>query len=440
MSGVFRGSLLFFTADPKDEGDQALHYQQDGLLLVDDNGLISAVGAYADLIDTLPADVSITDYSGKLLMPGFVDCHVHYPQTEMIAAYGTQLLDWLQTHTFPVESRFSDFDYGVGMAERFCTELLRNGTTTALVFGTVHPQSVDAFFSVAQRRKLRMIAGKVMMDRHAPDSVLDSAESSYQESRALIEKWHGVDRLLYAVTPRFAPTSTPQQLQLAGQLLAEHPDVYLHTHLSENIDEIAWVSALFPDCRDYLDVYEQAGLLGKRSVFAHGIHLCDHECERMAATDSVVAHCPSSNLFLGSGLFSLKRMDDYGIRVGIGSDVGGGSSFSTFDSLADAYKIQQLQGVNLDPYRALYLATLGGARALSLDDRIGSFKPGLEADFIVIDPQATDFLAFRTQHCKSLKELLFVLNTLGDDRLIAATYILGELAHSSARPPLPTGE
>ena len=433
MTTAFRGTLLYFTDDPfkaelKDERGEAVQYIEDGLLLVDDNGLIEQAGHYNQLIERLSDDVTLVDHSGKILMPGFVDCHIHYPQTEMIAAYGTQLLDWLETHTFPVESQFRDYDYSTKIAERFCTELLRNGTTTALVFGTVHPESVDAFFTVAQQRKLRMIAGKVMMDRHAPEAVLDTAASSYTESKALIEKWHGVDRLSYAVTPRFAPTSTPEQLAQAGRLLEEYPDVYLHTHLSENKNEIAWVSELFPDSKHYLDVYDQAGLLGKRSVFAHGIHLCDDECQRMADSDSVIAHCPSSNLFLGSGLFNLTKMDEYGIRVGIGSDVGGGSSFSAFDSLADAYKIQQLRDVNLDPFRALYLATLGGARALSLDDRIGSFQPGMEADFIVLDPNATDFLAFRTEHCKNLKELLFVLNTLGDDRVVAATYILGQLA------------
>lgn len=432
MSTVFRGSLLFFTDDPRVAGDAALQFVSDGCLQVADNGLIEQVGEWAALAPGLAATtaaVEVVDWSGKILMPGFVDCHIHYPQTEMIAAYGTQLLDWLQTHTFPVESQFHDFDYGLKIAERFCTELLRNGTTTALVFGSVHPQSVDAFFTVARQRRLRMIAGKVMMDRHAPDAVLDTAERSYADSRALIEKWHGVDRLAYAVTPRFAPTSTPEQLQQAGRLLAEFPDVYLHTHLSENRDEIAWVGELYPQAEHYLDVYDQAGLLGPRSVFAHGIHLCDDECQRMGATDSVIAHCPSSNLFLGSGLFDLTRMDHHGIRVGIGSDVGGGSSFSAFDSLADAYKVQQLQGVNLDPLRALYLATLGGARALSLDDRIGTFGIGKEADFIVMDPQATDFLAFRSAHCRNLREQLFVLNTLGDDRVIAATYILGQLAH-----------
>lgn len=428
MTKAFRGQLLFFTEDPAQFGEQAWTHIEDGLLVVD-QGTITAVGEFSVLCDQLETDAELIDYQGKLLMPGFVDCHIHYPQTEMIAAYGTQLLDWLETHTFPVESQFSDYNYGVEIAERFINELLKNGTTTALVFGTVHPESVEAFFTVAQARHLRMIAGKVMMDRNAPDNLVDTPESSYSDSKSLIEKWHGVDRLNYAVTPRFAPTSSSEQLAQAGRLLEEYPDVYLHTHLSENKDELAWVHDLFPDSKHYLDVYDQHGLLGQRSVFAHGIHLCDDECQRMSDTKSVIAHCPSSNLFLGSGLFNLRKMDEFDIRVGVGSDVGGGSSFSMFDTLADAYKIQQMQRHNLDPFRSLYLATLGGARALSMDDCIGSFKLGLEADFIVLDPAATDFLEFRTQHCKDLKELLFVLNTLGDDRVIAATYILGEPAH-----------
>lgn len=428
QSRAFRGQLLFFTEDPAQYGEAAWTHIEDGLLLIAD-GKIVAVGEYSSLSADLDAAVEVVDYQGRLLMPGFVDCHIHYPQTEMIAAYGTQLLDWLQTHTFPVESQFADYHYGVEIAERFIGELLKNGTTTALVFGTVHPQSVDAFFSVAQAQQLRMIAGKVMMDRHAPDALLDTPVTSYSDSKKLIEKWHGVDRLNYAVTPRFAPTSSPEQLAEAGRLLQEYPDVYLHTHLSENVDELAWVQDLFPESKHYLDVYDQAGLLGEKSVFAHGIHLCDNECRRLVDTKSVIAHCPSSNLFLGSGLFNLAKMDEYGIRVGVGSDVGGGSSFSMFDTLADAYKIQQLRGHNLDPFRSLYLATLGGARALSLDDHIGTFAVGMEADFIVLDPAGTDFLEFRTRHCKDLKETLFVLNTLGDDRVIEATYILGEIAH-----------
>ncbi|MGB0468336.1 MAG: guanine deaminase [Pontibacterium sp.] len=425
---AFRSAILYFTEDPLGAEEQAYQYLEDGLLVVE-NGCVKQVGEYAALLSVLPDSVSVTDYSGKLLIPGFVDCHVHYPQTEMIAAYGKQLLEWLETHTFPVESQFADYEYALSIAERFLDELLRNGTTTALVFGTVHPESVDAFFTAARARQLRMIAGKVMMDRNAPSALLDQAETSYQDSKTLIERWHGVDRLHYAVTPRFAPTSTPEQLNYVGRLLAEYPDVYMHTHLSENGAELDWVGELFPESQHYLDVYDQAGLLGQRSVFAHGIHLCDDECQRLSESDSVLAHCPGSNLFLGSGLFNLPKMDQYGIRTGIGTDVGGGSSFSMLQTLSDAYKVQQLQGNSLDPFRALYLATLGGAKALSLDDRIGSFKPGYEADFIVLDWACTPFMDFRTAQCKSLAEKLFVLNTLGDDRAIAATYIMGQLAH-----------
>jgi guanine deaminase len=273
-----------------------------------------------------------------------------------------------------------------------------------------------------------MIAGKVMMDRHAPAALCDTAHSSYEDSRALIERWHGVDRLQYAVTPRFAPTSSDRQLELAGQLLREYPGVYLHTHLAENPEECAWVGELFPQPKHYLDVYDRAGLLSRRSVFAHGIHLCDDACRRLGNTGSALAHCPSSNLFLGSGLFELDRMSAFGIHIGIGTDVGGGTSFSMLQTLADAYKVQALRGHKLDPFRALYLATLGGARALDLEDRIGSFRPGREADLCVLDLQATPLLAFRTAHCRNLFETLFVLNTLGDDRVIAQTRVLGDVA------------
>jgi guanine deaminase len=343
----------------------------------------------------------------------------------MIAAYGAQLLAWLNTYTFPVESTFGDPDKAAAVSKVFIDQLLTNGTTTALVFCSVHPESVDALFTEAQAKNMRIIAGKVMMDRNAPDSVLDTAQTSYTQSKALIQRWHGVDRLQYAVTPRFAPTSTDEQLAAAGRLLAEHEGVYLHTHLSENIDEIAWVKELFPKAKNYLDVYDQAGLLGKRSVFAHGIHLCDSECERLAATDSALAHCPTSNLFIGSGLFPMQRLQSHGIKIGMGTDVGGGTSFNMLQTLADGYKVQQLSGYNISPEQNFYLATLGGAKALDMHDKIGNFAVGKEADFLLLDPQATPLLKFRSQHCQSWRDTLFVLQTLGDDRLIAQTNIMG---------------
>lgn len=425
---AFRGSVLHYLQDPATHAEQAREFITDALLLVED-GKIKALAPYAELIPTLDPAAEVIDYSGKLLMPGFIDLHSHYPQTEIIASYGRQLLDWLNNYTFPTESKFSDAAYAKAIAERFIAELLRNGTTTAMVFATVHKASADAFFEVAAAQNLRMIAGKVLMDRNAPAALCDTAESGYAESAELIEKWHGKQRLSYAVTPRFAPTSTPEQLHSAGQLLQAYPDVYLQSHLAENQDELAWVATLFPNARDYLDAYEQAGLLGSRCVYAHGIHLSDSACERLAQSSTVLAHCPTSNLFLGSGLFDMQRISDAGIRYAIGTDVGGGTSFSMFRTLGDAYKIQQLQQHSLHPDQSLYLATLGGARALSLDHLIGNFIPGKEADFIVIDPQATPLLSFRTAQCESVSDMLFALTTLGDDRLIYATYILGHLAY-----------
>ena len=420
-----RGPLLHCLAEP-DKNTDATEYFNDALLHIKDGHIISC-GDYQTLKPNYDDHqlAYLEHHPDKLMVPGFIDCHVHYPQTEMIAAHGTQLLDWLNTYTFPVEAQFANLEKSREVAEVFLQELLRNGTTTALVFCTVHPESVEGFFQVAQARKLRMIAGKVLMDRHAPAEVLDTAETGYQQSQQLINKWHGVDRLQYAVTPRFAPTSSPEQLRLAGQLLANNPGVYLHTHLSENHDEIAWVKELFPAADSYLDVYDQAGLLGRRSVFAHGIHLCDDQCQRLADTDSAIAHCPTSNLFIGSGLFPLKKLQKHGINIGMGTDVGGGTSFSMLQTLSEAYKIQQLQQVNLSPEQAFYMATLGGAKALDLDDKIGNFASGKEADFLLIDLHATPLLKFRNQFCKDWREALFVLQTLGDDRVVAETNVLG---------------
>lgn len=427
-SAAFLGAVLHFIDDPSKGIEGSYQYFPEGLLWVAE-GRVKAVGEAKELLPQLPEGVTVTDYRDHLLMPGFIDTHIHYPQTEMIAAHGSQLLEWLQNYTFPTEKQFKEYAYAEGVAELFLDELLRNGTTTALVFATVHPESVDAFFTAAQSRQLRMIAGKVLMDRNAPEYLLDTPELGYQQSSELIERWHGKERLLYAVTPRFAPTSSDQQLRQAAALLNKYEGLYLHTHLSENQAELAWVSELFPESANYLDVYDQAGLLGQRSVFAHGIHLCDEECQRLEESQSAVAHCPSSNLFLGSGLFKLEQFTERGIPVGIGTDVGAGTSFSMLQTLSDGYKVQQLRGHSLDPFQALYMATLGGAKALSLDHCIGSFNVGNEADFIVLDLRATPLMSFRTSHCHSLSELLFSLLTLGDDRAVAATYIMGELAH-----------
>jgi guanine deaminase len=421
---AYRASILHFTGDPARQGDQAYQYFQDGALIIE-NGSVRDVGPHSELAKKF-RDAEWIDHSGRLIMPGFVDTHIHYPQTEMIAAYGEQLLQWLNTYTFPTERKYKDYDYARKQSRFFIDQLLRNGTTSALVFGTVHPESVDALFDEASRFNMRLIGGKVMMDRNAPDYLVDTAESSYAESKALIQKWHGKNRLLYAITPRFAPTSTPEQLAAAGRLKAEFPSTYVHTHVSENPSEVEWVKSLFPERAGYFDVYEHYGLAGEHSVFAHGVHLTDSEFDRIAATRSSIAFCPTSNLFLGSGLFKLLPALDKGIRVGMGTDVGAGTSFSMLQTMNEAYKVVQLQGQKLSSLQSFYLATLGGAQALGLEGKIGSFKTGNEADFVVMNWGPTPLSKLRNRNSKTLQEKLFVLLTLGDDRNILETYVAGQ--------------
>ena len=426
---AYRAAILHSLDDPALVGIQASYdYFADGVLVVED-GRISALGAATEVLPTLPDTVEVIHYPDALITPGFIDTHIHFPQTGMVGSYGEQLLDWLNNYTFPCEGQFSDKAHADEVADIFLKELLRNGTTTALVFASVHPESVDALFEAAQALDLRLIAGKAMMDRNAPDYLTDTAQGSYEQSKALIERWHGKGRLHYAVTPRFAPTSSEAQLTLAGQLLREYPDVYLQTHISENLKEIEWVKALFPERRNYLDVYDHYQLLGERSVLAHGVHLCDEECQRLAETGSAIAFCPTSNLFLGSGLFNLPQAERFKVNVGLGTDVGGGTSFSLLQTLNEAYKVMQLQGEKLNPFKSLYLATLGGARALRLEDKIGTLQPGTDADFVVLDYHATPLLSYRIGQAKTFEEILFVLMTLGDDRAVLQTYAAGRLVH-----------
>ncbi|MGA3683087.1 guanine deaminase [Pseudomonas graminis] len=426
---AYRAAIIHSIADPADVAVEASYeYFEDGLMLVE-NGKILALGTAEDLLGTLTDDVEIVSYQDALITAGFIDTHIHLPQTGMVGSYGEQLLDWLNTYVFPCEKQFEDPEHSAQVADIFLKELLRNGTTTALVFGSRHKESVEALFSAAEKLNLRLIAGKVMMDRNAPDYLVDTAESSYVDSKALIERWHGKGRLHYAVTPRFAPTSTPEQLTLAGQLLTEYPDLYMQTHISENLKEVEWVKALFPERKNYLDVYDHFNLLGERSVFAHGVHLCDQECERLAETGSAIAFCPTSNFFLGSGLFNLPMAEKHKVNVGLGTDVGAGTSFSLLHTLNEAYKVMQLQGAKLSPFKSLYLATLGGARALRLEDKIGNLQPGSEADFVVLDFNATPLLSYRMSQATSIEEQLFVLMTLGDDRTVSETYSAGVLVH-----------
>jgi guanine deaminase len=422
MKRVIRGSILHFLSDPATNGEAAWKHFEDGVLIVE-NGVVAQVVEYA----ALRPDAAVTDdYRGKLILPGFVDAHIHYAQVDVIASFGTQLLDWLERYTFPAERKFSDPNHAAAISEFFLQELLRNGTTTAAVFPTVHKESVDAFFAAALRRNMRMLAGKVMMDRNCPPFVRDDVASAEADNRELIARWHGQGRLTYALTPRFAPTSTPEQLALTADLLGEFPSLHLQTHLAENRDEIRWVAELFPEAVSYYDVYARAGLVGPRSLFAHCVHMSDHDFGDMAAAGGSIAFCPTSNLFVGSGLFDLRRARAAGVTVGIGSDVGGGTSYSILRTLAEAYKVLQLNGINLDAMQAFHLATLGGADALGLANRIGNFELGKEADFIVLDFAATPVLARRTAIAENLEERLFALMTLGDDRSVFATHIMGQ--------------
>ena len=420
---AYRASILHLVEDPTKNREGAVAFHKDGLLLVED-GHVVGCGEYEELAPWL-GGAEPEDLTGHLITPGFVDTHIHFPQVDVIAAHGKQLLDWLEQHTFPAEAAFADPRHAADAAAFFLDELLRNGTTTALVFGSVHKVSVDALFAEAFERNMRLIAGKALMDRNAPDGLTDTVESSRADMEALIAEWHGKGRLGYAVTPRFAISCSDAQLAMAGDLLAQHPDVWMQTHLSENVHEIKETAHLFPKARDYLDVYDRFGLLRRRSVFAHCVHLKGEAFQRLAGKDGAVAFCPTSNLFLGSGLFPLEEACSHGVKVGVGTDVGAGTSFSILHTLGEAYKVGQLRGDALDPFHALYLATLGGARALDLDDRIGNLAPGKEADFVVLDLAATPLLKRRLAETRSLENKLFALTVLGDDRVVARTYLAG---------------
>ncbi|NOR66062.1 MAG: guanine deaminase [Woeseiaceae bacterium] len=430
---AFRASILHCLADPGGATDHnktsAVEYLDDGLLIVE-NGYVHETGEAEALLPGLSEDVEVVEHRDKLIIPGMIDCHVHFPQIDIIASYGEQLLDWLNRYAYPVEQKFADAAHAAEVADFFVDELLRNGTTTALVFATVHPQSVDAIFDKALQQNMRLLAGKVLMDKNCPEELRDDAQSGYTDSLALINKWHGNGRLSYAITPRFAVTSSEDQLAEAGRLASEHPDVYVHTHLAENDDEVELIAKQFPWSASYLDVYEHFGLVRERSVFAHCLHLDDRDRKSLSEHGGAIAFCPTSNLFLGSGLFDLRSANDKGIRVGLGTDVGGGTSLSVLRTASEAYKVLHLRGQTLPPFDALYLATLGAARALYLEDKIGNFEPGKEADFVVLDSRATSITARRLSKSDDVAEKLFALIMLGDDRSVVATYLMGKLAHS----------
>ncbi len=426
---AFRGEILSVAQDPRDHAG-AVRYEPDGLLVVED-GLVVARGSYADFTESY-ANVPVEPISG-LIVPGFVDAHVHYPQMDRIASHGAQLLDWLDRHIFPAEMAFAERGHADTVAAAFLAELLRNGTTSALVFPTVHAHSVDALFEAALARRMRIVSGKVLMDL-GPDGLADTPDSARTETETLIRRWQARGRLGYAVTPRFALTSSNAQLGVASALVAAHPGVLLHTHLAENLRECAAVAERFPDACDYLDAYDRFGLVGPRSVFAHGVHLSDRACARLAQSGAGIAVCPSSNLFLGSGCFDFRQADAHGVRLGLGTDVGAGTSFSLLHNAGLAYQAAVARDYPLDPFRALYLATAGSAALLHIADRVGSLEPGQEADFAVLDCTATPLLA-RRSHGAGLAERLFALQILGDDRAISRTYILGECAWDKRQTP-----
>jgi guanine deaminase len=417
---IYRARLFTPVSDPFTKGvESSFVTHDDGFIAIED-GRIATVGPWTE-----HPDGDIIDLGRQaLISPGFVDTHLHAPQLEMIGSYGGHLLEWLNRYTFPTEAKFADPQYARRGAQAFFAELLRNGTLCALVFSTIHAEATDIFFDEAERRGFRAIIGKAMMDRNAPPYLLEKPRDSYDQSRSLLKKWHNRGLLRYAVSPRFAPTSTPELLEAAGALKKEFPDAYVQTHISENRNEVQWVHELFPEA-EYADVYDRYGLLSERTVLAHGVHLTEEELDLLSRRGARIAHCPNSNLFLGSGLFPLHRVIESGVLVGLGTDIGAGTTPSMFAAMADAYKVQQVQNISLSPYQLWYMATLGGARALSMDGETGSLEPGKSADFVVLDLQATPLIALRSERASSLQDLLAGLIFMGDDRVVSRAFIAG---------------
>ena len=432
MSKVaLRGSLFYLTNDPfLNPPENCAVYESDGIIVIED-GRISAIGAAHKILPTMADDIEVRHYARSILMPGFVDAHIHYPQVEIIGSYGTQLLEWLKKYTFPTEAKFNDDLHAQRIAEFFVAELFRNGTTSASVFCTSAPGSVDAIFEAAQQRDMLILAGKMMMDSHALPDILDTAQTSYDDSKALIERWHRRGRCVYTVSPRFALTSSPRQLELAGALMREFADLRLQSHISENLAEIARAMELYPQRKHYTDIYEFYGILDERAIYGHGVHLSEDELRRFYETGAKIAHCPTSNFFIGSGLFDIAstKAKRRPVTVGLGTDVGGGTSFSMLQTMNEAYKMAQLGKISVTAIQSFYLATLGSAEALGMADRVGTLQVGHDADIVVLDPRATPLLELRSEVAESFEELLFALMICADDRAIEATYVAGEAVY-----------
>jgi guanine deaminase len=425
---LLRGRVLTFLDEPRATDDTgSFRYWEDGAVEIE-AGCIVSVGSFDGAAG---ADATVIDHRPHLILAGFIDPHIHFPQMQVIGSYAAALLEWLNTYTFVEEQRFADAAHATRIASRFFDELIRHGTTTAAAYCTVHPQSADAFFAEAAKRDMLMVGGKVMMDRNAPPGLCDTAQSGYDDSRAGIAKWHGKGRAHYAITPRFAITSTPAQLEAAEALAREFPDLHIQTHVSENLAEIDYANELYPDAGDYVGIYEKYHLLGPKTLLGHCIHLSHREVGVLAETRSVAVFCPTSNLFIGSGLFDYDRLQQNGVRIGVATDVGGGTSYSMLRTLDEGYKVLQLRGQRLNPLRSFYHMTLGNARALGLDDRIGSVAPGRDADLVVLDARATPQMALRMETVQSLVNELFLLQTCGDDRAIVETYVAGKAMKSA---------
>ena len=425
---ILRGRVLTFVSEPSGPTDhESYRYIEDGAVLVD-GGKIVSVGAWSDALKLVAPRAEIVDHRPGLIMPGFIDTHIHYPQMQVLGSYAKDLLEWLNTYTFVEEQRFADPDHAARIASLFCDELVRHGTTTAAVYCTVHPQSAEAFFAEAKRRDMRMIAGKVMMDRNAPEGLLDTPQSGYDDTKAQQEKWAGVGRVHYAITPRFALTSTHEQLEMCQDLARQFPDAYIQTHVNESLGEIAFAKELYPNLPDYVGIYEHYGLLGPKTLLGHCIHMNDREIDIMAETASVAVFCPTSNLFIGSGLFDRARMAASNVRIGVATDVGGGTNYSMLRTLDEGYKVLQLRGQRLSPLESFFMMTLGNARALSLEHKIGTLEPGADADLVVLDAHALPHMALKMEQVDRIEEELFLLQTCGDDRVVAQTYVAGDMA------------